>query len=492
MAANAAQNGLDLAQVKQENENGDGDAIITEDGIETVAMPNLTLNGNLSKQPTPTSQNIINSMMETNFSNQSTSLRKRRLPDNIANDLAESPKKRQMSAMKCHLCQISLPNIDEMEIHISAVHHRFFPYNCLHCLNRESRCFATEKQVLQHSKNDHPGFINFENMLLHFEVFRCEKVKVQASVAECVSRNIHPENTNNLNQSCRKRSKSVATVSMQQSNASNGSYLKENHHPEIMDRQNVLRRAVKRRQANSSPGQNREKMNMPRKSVNVPDDTWFDAFKFLTCPQWMQKRFVSRQINGIAQRNISRLPKMVIDSATMYYTNPPGIKKHTIIAFDTAMHEKYSKQWFKERGFALDAPADIPAENALIGVKEWQYNVNVCIHKPAAKKISLELKRLCCWFNSSQIYRKPVLFCAQFNPALNQYSWNYLAFFLVCIFHPTLYVKEVKMFAVNQNFIDSLKCNIDSLDNDPHYIRCESFSLERVLYGAGTQIRFHV
>ncbi|KAI1716926.1 hypothetical protein Ddc_10059 [Ditylenchus destructor] len=80
---------------------------------------------------------------------------------------------------------------------------------------------------------------------------------------------------------------------------------------QIMDKQNILCRSVKRRQADSPPNRNKR---MLRKKVDIPDDTWLETLKFLTCPQWLQKCFVSRQINGIAQRNISRLPKVIVDS----------------------------------------------------------------------------------------------------------------------------------------------------------------------------------
>ncbi|KAI1693359.1 hypothetical protein Ddc_22882 [Ditylenchus destructor] len=256
-----------------------------------------------------------------------------------------------------------------------------------------------------------------------------------------------------------------------------------------MDTQNILCHGVKRRRANSPSNQNQRLL---REKVNIPDDTWLEALKFLTCPQWSQKRFVSRQINGIAQRNILRLPKMVLDSATMYYINSRSIvspvkklDKYTIVTFDTVLKKKDSTQWLKNRDFTLDAPVDIPAENALIGANKWacryDCNVHICIYGSAQviNLLSYEQKRLP-WFQTvhahghysdAMKFRKPVLYYAQFNPLLNQYSWDYLAQFLKFVYHPTSYIKEVKMFAVNQNFIDSLKCNVDSVDNEPRYIR---------------------
>ncbi|KAI1697306.1 hypothetical protein Ddc_19797 [Ditylenchus destructor] len=263
-----------------------------------------------------------------------------------------------------------------------------------------------------------------------------------------------------------------------------------------MDTQNIPCCALKRRPANSSPDQNQQLL---RKKVDISGDTWLDALKFLTFPQWSQKRFVSRQINGIAERNISSLPMMVIDSAAMYYIydgklipefEKLPLNKYTIVAFDTVMQEEQSTQWLKNRGFTLDAPADISAENALIAARklqdygagsEWNNNVNICIQGSVKEEIELsEKERRLPWFCNPGVYRfiKPVLFYAQFNPFRNNYSWNYLAQFLNLIYHPTSYVKEVSIFAVNQDFIDLLQCNIDSVDNQPRYIRCESFWLE--------------
>ncbi|KAI1693901.1 hypothetical protein Ddc_22477 [Ditylenchus destructor] len=83
-----------------------------------------------------------------------------------------------------------------------------------------------------------------------------------------------------------------------------------------MEKQNIPCRGVKRRRTNSPANQN---PSLQREKVNISGDTWLEALKFMTCPQWMQKCFVSRQINGIVRYSISRLPKMVLDSANMYY-----------------------------------------------------------------------------------------------------------------------------------------------------------------------------
>ncbi|KAI1714668.1 hypothetical protein Ddc_11389 [Ditylenchus destructor] len=246
-----------------------------------------------------------------------------------------------------------------------------------------------------------------------------------------------------------------------------------------MDKQNIARRAVKRRRTNSTPNQ-----NPLRKKVDISDDTWLETLKYLSCLEWSQKCFVSRQINGVAQRNILRLPMMTLHSALMYYrywTRSNLFNSNTTVVFDTVMQEEQSMQWFKSRGFTLDAPKDIPAQNVVIGVtskkSEWKGNVNVCIYGSAHEKIPLTYKEhyLPWYYDCSE--RKPVLFYAKYNPFFNQYSSNYLAQFLKCIYHPALYIKKVEMYAFDQSFIDSLKCNADSFDNKPRYIRCESFML---------------
>ncbi|KAI1690814.1 hypothetical protein Ddc_24683 [Ditylenchus destructor] len=215
-----------------------------------------------------------------------------------------------------------------------------------------------------------------------------------------------------------------------------------------MDKQNIPRRAVKRRRTNSTPNQ-----NPLREKVDISDDTWLETLKYLTCLEWSQKCFVSRQINGVAQRNILRLPMMTLHSATMYYrysTRSNLFNNNTIVAFDTVMQEEQSMQWFKNRGFTLDAPKDIPAQSAVIGVTqkkpEWKGNVNVCIYGPAHEKIPLTKKeQYLPWYNACYPNeRKPVLFYAQYNPFLNQISSDYLVQFLKCIYHPALYIKIIE------------------------------------------------
>ncbi|KAI1712505.1 hypothetical protein DdX_09594 [Ditylenchus destructor] len=259
----------------------------------------------------------------------------------------------------------------------------------------------------------------------------------------------------------------------------------------IMDNQNISRRGVKRRRAKSPQNQN---TSLQRKKVNILGDTWLEALKFMTGSQWVQKCFVSRQVNGVAQRNISRLPKMVLDSANMYYIYETErknemnqlLKKNTIVAFDRRMQNKVTTEWFKSLGYTLIAPKGISPTNLLYGVKQsedkWEYGrtIHASIYSPAQEQTLLTQNEMRSpWFHILRV-KKPVVYYAQLNPVLNQQTWAYLAQFLKFIYDPMSYIKKVEMFAVNQKFIDLLECNIDSSNKEPRYIRCESFLLRRM------------
>ncbi|KAI1707505.1 UDP-glucoronosyl and UDP-glucosyl transferase domain-containing protein [Ditylenchus destructor] len=56
-----------------------------------------------------------------------------------------------------------------------------------------------------------------------------------------------------------------------------------------------------------------EAKKLSRKQVEIPEDVWLVALKFLTGLQWSKVRFVSHQLNGLVQRNISHLPLVIID-----------------------------------------------------------------------------------------------------------------------------------------------------------------------------------
>ncbi|KAI1695947.1 hypothetical protein Ddc_20830 [Ditylenchus destructor] len=77
----------------------------------------------------------------------------------------------------------------------------------------------------------------------------------------------------------------------------------------MVNRNNARRRAKRRRDQASAAVQNQP---MLRKMVIILDDSWLEALKHLTCPQWSKMSLVCRQVNGIVQRNMSRLPRHVI------------------------------------------------------------------------------------------------------------------------------------------------------------------------------------
>ncbi|KAI1697295.1 hypothetical protein Ddc_19801 [Ditylenchus destructor] len=82
-----------------------------------------------------------------------------------------------------------------------------------------------------------------------------------------------------------------------------------------MNNQSIAHRVAKRRRVNSSS--TAQNQLMARKSVLVLADSWLEAMKHLTCSQWSKMSLVSRQLNGIVQRNMSRLPRHVIQYAEM-------------------------------------------------------------------------------------------------------------------------------------------------------------------------------
>ncbi|KAI1695208.1 hypothetical protein DdX_19715 [Ditylenchus destructor] len=153
--------------------------------------------------------------------------------------------------------------------------------------------------------------------------------------------------------------------------------------------QNISLRSGKHHRAKSSRDQNREKLYMLCNQGDISDDTWLEALKFLTFPKWTQKRLVCRRINGIAHSNISRLPKMVLESVDMYYNADDPfsrgagtlfnqelekllLDKDTVVAFDIVMPETQSKQWFVKRGFTPKAPMKDPVkDNGLMAAEKW-------------------------------------------------------------------------------------------------------------------------
>ncbi|KAI1700151.1 hsp70 protein [Ditylenchus destructor] len=180
-----------------------------------------------------------------------------------------------------------------------------------------------------------------------------------------------------------------------------------------------------------------------REKVHILSDTWLETLKFLKFPQWSKALFVSRQLAGVVQRNISYLPCTVIDGATMSevcvysYTRrvprklrgaeaaplPRRIASHAMpvapfVSFGDKIPENLKKEFFTDLGISLNAPANAQHKDALSGLRS---------------------KTLVPRFILSR--------CA-------------------CV--------EVEMFALNQKMIDSV------LDDEERYISCGSFTWKKV------------
>ncbi|KAI1705561.1 hypothetical protein DdX_13525 [Ditylenchus destructor] len=232
----------------------------------------------------------------------------------------------------------------------------------------------------------------------------------------------------------------------------------------------------------------REKL--PRTKVIISDDCWIDVLKFLTCAQWFEKRFISSQINGMARRNISHLPREIYESAILGEDYPgPKLRQvvnDAIVAFGVIIPQSKLEQWFVNRGISLECrvkfhmPIEaIPIEKVLLG-KHSDYT-DMCILGPARQNGSA------------------VVFYSQFCQT-KKFSWASLDHFLTFLFHPLTYVKKVEMFAVDQKFIDAVKEKImdnsptpgntmhpqKCIKNRPLYIHCETFSL---LYKTGMSVQ---
>ncbi|KAI1697293.1 hypothetical protein Ddc_19799 [Ditylenchus destructor] len=86
-----------------------------------------------------------------------------------------------------------------------------------------------------------------------------------------------------------------------------------------MNNQSIAHRSTKRRRVNSSS--TAQNQLLARKSFLILDDAWLEALKHLTCPQWSLMCLVSRQVNGIIQQNLSRLPRLIIEMARLEWFN---------------------------------------------------------------------------------------------------------------------------------------------------------------------------
>ncbi|KAI1699094.1 hypothetical protein DdX_17524 [Ditylenchus destructor] len=248
----------------------------------------------------------------------------------------------------------------------------------------------------------------------------------------------------------------------------------------------------------------RWRSNLPRtkvklSSVKISDDCCIDVLKFLTCAEWSEKRCVSRQINGVVECNISRLPRAIFQKAILGedYLVPKlrQVEDDAIVAFGAIIPQSKIEQWFVNRGITLESrvqfqmPAEaIPTEKVLLG-NYWD-STDMCI-LASAQQHSQEQKT---WiehlFRKQESSHESVLFYSQFRPAA-KFSWASLEHFLTFLFHPLSYIKMVEMFAVDQKFIDAVKEKIvdnspipgntmhpqKCIKNWPLYIHCETFSL---------------
>ncbi|KAI1701705.1 hypothetical protein Ddc_17496 [Ditylenchus destructor] len=269
----------------------------------------------------------------------------------------------------------------------------------------------------------------------------------------------------------------------------------------------------------------KESANLQRTKVKLSNDCWLDVLKFLSCTQWSEKRYVSRQINGIAERNISRLPRAIIEKAILGMNSSTLIDRQidailmrtisrlaleiidratmhlsdvhdAIFAFDDIIPERQIERWFLNRGITLESrvqyqprstPWGIMVEKALFG--NYTDCTDMCILGPAQEKVQVQKSWLEYLFLKEEALES-LVFHAEFHPA-KKFSWASLEQFLTFLFTPLSYVKVVEMYAVNQKFVDAVKekfvdnffihgnamHTLTSNDNKPPYIHCEKFSL---------------
>ncbi|KAI1693981.1 hypothetical protein Ddc_22432 [Ditylenchus destructor] len=202
-----------------------------------------------------------------------------------------------------------------------------------------------------------------------------------------------------------------------------------------------------------------ESATLSREKVHIFNDTWLEALKFLSFPQWSKALFVSRQLAGVVQRNISRLPCIVIDSATMSQKSPmctnaiAYCNNDEVVAFNDRITFAWQNRFFTELGISLNAPADVQHENALLD----SCSNNFC------SPIWMRLRGI-------QRLSRPIIFSAQFSKH-NEHSWAALKYFLEFLYYPAVYTKEVEMFALNQKMVDDL------FEAEKRFIRCGAFTL---------------
>ncbi|KAI1703835.1 hypothetical protein DdX_14674 [Ditylenchus destructor] len=209
-----------------------------------------------------------------------------------------------------------------------------------------------------------------------------------------------------------------------------------------------------------------------RNPVEIPEDVWLDALKHLPCPKWSKMRLVSHQLNGMVERNVSRLPLAIIHSVEIRLKERKNTEGIMIVSDSTILPEE-KDQWFQDRDIAFDFLADIQLDDAIIGVELKKNScADLCALGPAQEKKLTRYEKRRPWF-SGQRFNVNVIFYAEFSPHRNKYSWASMAFFLKLLYDPSTYVKNLSMYALNKKMKEVLFAN-----EEKRYIRCGSFKLQ--------------
>ncbi|KAI1700439.1 hypothetical protein DdX_16722 [Ditylenchus destructor] len=212
-----------------------------------------------------------------------------------------------------------------------------------------------------------------------------------------------------------------------------------------------------------------------RRLVEIPEDVWLEALKSLSGMKWSKMRLVSRELSGVVQRNVSRLPLAIIDYAAMLLKKRNRIEPKIIVA-DSPISP--NAQWFQNGGIALDAPADIQLAKAVIAadLKE-KWCVDLCVLGPDQEKKLKKYEKGQPWFSGNEWlcgrqFKSKVLFYGEFNPLRSRSSAASLAFFLKLLSDPSTFVGELWMYAFDKKLKGILFAG-----EEERYIRCGTFTL---------------
>ncbi|KAI1692013.1 hypothetical protein DdX_21494 [Ditylenchus destructor] len=225
-----------------------------------------------------------------------------------------------------------------------------------------------------------------------------------------------------------------------------------------------------------------------RKKVEIPDKAWLDTLKFLMGPQWLKMRFVSRQVAEVVRGNISELPRIIIDNVHFSEAHLRS-KPIEMVASGIAIPPSEKKEWFMKRGINVDARTDLQQQGALIGMGAnygnqskptifYYAEANDLVktsktgrrkQKTVWRKIDLAYGQKC------QVIGNPqnLIFSAEFNPDVNEYSWCSLEYFLNLLYNPLTFIKKVEMYALNENLTDAFFLGEDY----GSFVHCGTFSV---------------